>query len=158
PPPPPPPPSDLTTLAVESLLRGNHGGLVDEAAEYSEDTADEVLDAATAELHNQIEEEIEEAAVRPKPVTVTLPRGVRIDAEVQTDVLNLINRMVGEGKYGGLVRATGGDVTTMVRNFQQSAEIVQSWDSTEIREYLDSFAGESRVFEGIRQAFSLFEE
>jgi hypothetical protein len=157
PPPPPQPPRDLTTLAVESLLRSNDEAN-DEGVEDREDTTEEILNAATAELHNQIEEEIEESAVRPKPVTVTLPSGVRIDAEVQTDILNLINRMVGEGKYGGLVRTTDGDITAMIRNFQQSAKVVQSWDTLEIHEYLDSFAGESGAFEAIRQAFNQFEE
>lgn len=157
PPAPPPTPRDFTMLAVESLLRGNDEA-TDDRAEDTEDTAQEVLDLAAEALHEQIEEEIEDSTVRPKPVTVTLPSGVRIDAEVQTDVLNLINRMVGEGKYGGLVRADGGDITAMVRNFQQSAEVVQSWDSAEIREYLDSFARENGAFEDVRRAFDQFEE
>lgn len=149
--PPPPPPQDLTTLAVESLLR-------DDAETGDEDTSETVLDAAATELRTQIEEEIDDSTVRPKPVTVTLPSGVRIDAEVQTDVLNLINRLVGEAKYGGLVRAVGDDIAAMVRNFQQSAEVVQSWDSSNIREFLDTFVDESAAFEPIRQAFNHFQE
>ena len=50
-----------------------------------------------------------------------LPSGADIDEEIQTDVLNLISRMVDESKYGGLVAAHGDDIVAMVRNFQESA-------------------------------------
>ena len=41
------------------------------------------------------------STVRPEPVGVTLPSGVEVDDDVSTDVLNLVNRLVGEGRYGG---------------------------------------------------------
>jgi hypothetical protein len=151
-PPPPPAPKDLTSLAVENLL--THVAV--EEDEDPQDTSASVLDTAVATLREQLDD-IEDTTVRPKQVKVTLPSGSQIDHEVQTDVLNLVNRMVGEGKYGGLVRAVGDDIAAMVRNFQQSAEVVDYWDGSRIREFLDAFVRESTSFEPILRAFDEFE-
>lgn len=148
--PAPPPPRDLTALAVENLLRPDEG-------QDDDDTSDSSLDAAIAVLQDQIDD-IQDSTVRPEPVGVTLPSGARVDEVVSTDILNLVRRLVAEGRYGGLVRAVGDDVATMVRGFLQSAEVIQHWERTRIAEFLDAFAERSAEFAAIKEAFAAFDE
>jgi hypothetical protein len=156
PPPPPVPPKDLTTLAVEGLLRPSakpNSGEADEDA----DTSGGALDEAVTALRGEVDK-IEEETVRPRPIKVPLPSGLQIDEEVKTDILNLVNRMVGDAKYGGLVTSDGEDIVAMVRNFQQSAEVVQAWEAPMVRKYLDAFVDTSSEYAPIRQAFDEFDE
>jgi len=95
--------------------------------------------------------------VRPQSVKISLPDGVSIDEEVKTDVLNLVSRVVGEEKYGELVAVQGDDITDMVRNFQQSTEVVRAWGSPEILRLLDAFAPSSPQFAEVRDAFVAFD-
>ena len=44
------------------------------------------------------------------------------------------------------------DIVAMVRNFQQSSEVVKAWGALEIRKLLDAFASDSSEFEPIRAA------
>jgi len=148
-PPPPPPPKNLTALAVENLLR--------EDEIEDEDSADESLDNALKELRGQLEE-IGDSTVRPEPVTVTLPSGFQVDEVVSTDVVNMVNRLVGEGIYGGLVREVGDDVASMVRGFQQSAEVVRHFDRARIDEFLDAFAAAIPGAGAVKEAFERFDE
>jgi hypothetical protein len=94
--------------------------------------------------------------VRPLSVKVSLPSGTAIDEEIKTDVLNLVARVVDETKYGGLVAARGEDIVEMVRDFQQSAEVVKTWGGDEIRKLLDAFADDSSNYEPLRSAFNDF--
>ena len=97
--------------------------------------------------------------MRPTPVGVTLPSGKHIDAEIQTDILNLMNRMVGDGRYGGLIRGQGTEVSAIVRNFQQQSDVITPWLRENILEYLDAFAqSPSPGLNRIRQAFTRFDQ
>lgn len=154
--PEPPPPRDFTELAVDGLLRPSApatGGTNDD--DDADAPTGSVLDDAVRALQSELDA-IEET-VRPKPVKVTLPSGVQIDEEVKTDLLNLVDRMVGEDRYGGLVRADGNDVIHMVRNFQQSAEVLKTWEGTRIHHFLDAFIEAVPEFEHIRAAFEEFD-
>ena len=148
PPPRPPPPKTLIGLAVENLLRD------DEADD--EDSADDSLDQALLELRGQLDD-IDDSTVRPEPVSVTLPSGLQVDDLVSTDVVNMMNRLVGEGRYGGFVKSIGNDIATMVRGFQQSAEVVRHFELVRIKEFLDAFAAGSPAASGIRDAFLAFD-
>lgn len=165
---PTPPPKDLTSLAVDDLLdtadgasptdgpsegAGDSDGSEGSPAEPSASTngLDDVVLNLTKVL-NDLEE-----TVRPATITVKLPSGLQIDAEIKTDVLTLVSRMVDETSYGGLVRALGDDIASMVRNFQQSAEIVERWNATRVRKLVDAFADEATMFEPIRVAFNEFD-
>ncbi|MBV9381696.1 MAG: hypothetical protein JO242_13640, partial [Streptosporangiaceae bacterium] len=153
PPPPPeprpaPPVEDFTTLAVENLLRQD--------SDDDEDTSDTTINATVAGFREQLEEEIDNSEVRPKSVSVVLPSGKSIDAEVQADVLNFINRIVGEGRYGGLIHGEG-EVPEVVRNFQQQAELIKPWLREDVLEFLDVFA-EAPGLDVLRQAFARFDE
>jgi hypothetical protein len=148
PPPPPPPPKTLAELAVENLLRD-----VDAEDEDSDDAA---LDAAVTELREQLGD-IDDSTVRPEPVSVTLPSGFQIDDVVSTDVVNMVNRLVGEGLYGGYVKAVGEDLGTMVRGFQQSADVVRHFERAVIDEFLDAFANASPAAVPIRDAFLVYD-
>lgn len=147
--PPPPPPKNLTALAVENLLR--------EGETEDEDSADESLDNAVKELRGQLEE-IGDSTVRPEPVTVTLPSGFQVDEVVSTDVVNMVNRLVGESTYGGLVREVGDDIASMVRGFQQSAEVVRHFDRARIDEFLGAFAAAIPAAGAVKEAFERFDE
>ena len=109
------------------------------------------MDELTREL-DQLEQ-----TVRPEPIRVTLPSGAQIDGEVQNDVLALVGRMVDEVKYGGLARASGEDIATMVRNFQQSAEVIEPWDSAKLVYLINAFADTDPQFEPIREAFEQYD-
>ena len=147
-PPPPPAPKSLTALAVENLLNEDPD---------DDDLGAEAMDNAVSELRKQIGD-IDDSTVRPEPVSVTLPSGFQVDDVVSTDVLNLINRLVGEGRYGGLIKAKGDDIAAMVRNFQQSAEVMRHWDRDRIDEFLTIFADNSEPGAAIRDAFNAFDE
>jgi hypothetical protein len=153
PPPPPPPPRDFTALAVDGLLRPTESGDDEEADDAP---LPSVLNEAVTALQNELDS-IEDT-VRPRAVKLTLPSGVQIDEEVKTDVLTLVDRMVGEGRYGGLVRTAGDDIILMVRNFQQSAEVIKEWEGQRIRRFLEAFAESSTEYEPIQAAFNAYDE
>lgn len=144
----PQPPTTLNGLAIENLLR--------DADAEDEDTADEVLDSAVQGLNDQIRA-IDDSTVRPEPVGVTLPSGMKVDTVVATDVLNMVSRLVGDGTYGGLVSAQGEDIAAIVRGFQQTAEVVTTFDRARIVEFLDAFAGSTLQGASLKQAFEAFD-
>jgi len=144
----PPPPLTLTALAVENLLRDGDAD--------DDDSADRALDDAVSELREQLRE-IDDSTVRPEPVSVTLPSGFQVDDVVSTDVVNMVNRLVGEGLYGGVVKSIGDDIGAMVRGFQQSAEVVRHFERASIDEFLDAFASASPAATSIREAFTAYE-
>jgi DNA helicase HerA-like ATPase len=145
---PSPPPKTLTALAVENLLRD------DDAVD--EDSTGDSLDKAVSELRGQLDD-IDDSTVRPEPVSVTLPSGIQVDDVVSTDALNMVNRLVGEGLYGGFIKSIGDDVAAMVRGFQQSAEVVRHFERARIDEFMDGFAASSPTATGLRDAFSAFD-
>ena len=149
----PTPPTSLAALAAEAILRPTADGVEPDDTDPvdADDAALESLGNVMGELTSELEKL--EQAVRPEPIRVTLPSGAQIDSEVQNDVLALIGRMVDEVKYGGLARASGGDLGTMVRNFQQSAEVIEPWESTKIADLINAFAETDSQFEPIREAF-----
>ena len=98
-----------------------------------------------------------EQTVRPERILVTLPSGTQIDGIVQTDVLALVGRMVSETKYGGLVEVSGSDIAAMVRNFQQSAQVIKPWGSAEIAYLIKAFVEIDPRFEPIHQAFEEYD-
>lgn len=152
--PPPPPPKDLTELAVDGLLtppRKDGGDITDDYDTASGDVLDGAVETLTGEL-DKIED-----TVRPRPIEVALPNGVKIDEEVKTDVLNLVRRMVDDERYGGLVRVEGHDIAAIVRNFEQSAEVVKAWEASRVRKFLDAFVESSSDYEGLRDAFDTFD-
>jgi hypothetical protein len=149
PPRPPPPPRTLTALAVENLLR--------EDDTEDEDSTDSSLDNAVTELREQLTD-IDDSTVRPEPVSVTLPSGFQVDDVVSTDVVNMVNRLVGEGLYGGFVKSIGDDIGTMVRGFQQSAEVVRHFERAQIDEFLGAFAESSGAAAAIRGTFIAYDE
>ncbi len=147
--PPAPPPKTLTALAVENLLRSDDPG--------DDDSSDDSLNGVVEELHSQLRD-IDDSTVRPEPVSVTLPSGFQVDEVVSTDVVNLVNRLVGEGRYGGLIRSFGDDIASMIRGFQQSAEVVRHWDRSRIDEFLVAFAPASPTAAAVQEAFERFDE
>ncbi len=158
-----PPPKNLTALAVDVLLQpsADADGDDDHDDDAPErDTTGSALDKAMASLRNELKDLDENDklsdTVRPLSVKVSLPSGTAIDEEVKTDVLNLVGRVIDETQYGALVSVPGDDIVTMVRNFQQSTEVVRAWGSAEIVKLLDAFAATSPQFAPIREAFAAF--
>jgi hypothetical protein len=158
-----PPPRTLTALAIDVLLQPSveqdDDDCVDDAPAV--DTTGTALDKAMTSLRSELNDLDENDklsdTVRPLSVKVSLPSGAAIDEEVKTDILNLVGRVVDETKYGALVTVQGHDIVTMVRNFQQSTEVVRSWGSAEIVKLLDAFAARSEQFVPIRDAFTAFD-
>ena len=152
-----PAPINLTELAAEALLRPTTQDVAPEDADPDDydDAAPtslrKAMDSLTSELDNL------EETVRPEAISVTLSSGTQIDGVVQTDVLALVGRMVDKAKYGGLVRVSGGDIAMMVRNFQQSVEVLQPWDSAMIADLIDAFAQANPQFGAIREAFERYD-
>ena len=155
-----PQPTSLTALAAGALLRSTTGDVEPGGADsQDQDEADDTAQASLAKVVDELTSELDslEQTVRPEPIRVTLPSGAQIDGEVQTDALALVGRMVGETKCGGLVRVLGADIASMVRNFQQSAEIIESWDSAKITYLIEAFVETDIQFSPIREAFEHFD-
>lgn len=154
---PPPPPTSLAALAAEALLRPTIGNAEPDGTDPAD--ADDAAPESLGDVMDDLTRELDklEQTVRPEAISVTLPSGAQVDGEVQNDVLALIGRMVDETKYGGLARASGGDMGTMVRNFQQSAEVIEPWESTKITDLLNAFADADAQFEPIREAFERYD-
>ncbi len=158
--PPLPPPTSLTALAAAALLRSTaYDAGRDDIDSLDRDETDDTAPAALATVVDELTSELDnvEQTVRPEPIRVTLPSGAQIDGEVQTDVVSLVGRMVDEAKCGGLVRVAGSDIATMVRNFQQSGEIVESWDLAKIASLIKAFAEVNPQFDSIRDAFERYD-
>ena len=154
--PPLPLPTSLTALATGALLRSTaHDVESDGIYSGDQDGADDTAPASLAKVMDELTSELDnmEETVRPEPIRVTLPSGVQIDGEVKTDVVSLVGRMVDESKCGGLVRVLGADIATMIRNFQQSGEIIESWDLAQIAYLIKAFAETDPQFDSIREAF-----
>lgn len=150
-----PTPFNLTELAAEASLRPSTQDGASEDPDDYDDAAPPSLRKAMDSLTKELED-LEET-VRPEAISVTLSSGTQIDGVVQTDVLALVGRMVDEAKYGGLVRVSGGDIAMMVRNFQQSAEVTQPWNSTMIADLVEAFTQADPQFGAIRQAFERYD-
>ena len=156
----PAPPISLTALAAEALLKPTADDVEsDDADPHDPDAEDDTAPGSLSKVMDDFTSELDklEQNVRPESIRVSLPSGAPIDGEVQTDVLALVGRMVDEAKYGGLVRAVGGDIATMVRNFQQSAEVIEPWDSAKIIYLIGAFAETDLQFEPIRKAFEQYD-
>jgi hypothetical protein len=161
---PPPPPKDLSSLAVHYLLdttvddneEDEPGGRKSDSGQSDEPRQPTSASDDTVSNLTAVIDELEET-VRPATITVNLPSGEQIDAEIKTDVLTLVSRMVDKTNFGGLVKALGDDVPSMVRNFQQSKEVLEPWESVRLRKLVDAFADEASEFEPIRTAFDKFE-
>ena len=150
------PPTSLTALAAEALLRPTaHDAEPDGVGSPVQDDAEDTTPASLAKVVSELTSELDsmEQTVRPEPIRVNLPSGAQIDGEVKTDVVSLVGRMVDEAKCGGLVRVVGADIATMIRNFQQSGEIVESWDLGKIAYLIEAFAEIDPQFDPIREAF-----
>jgi hypothetical protein len=146
------PPSSLAELAAQALLRPQDQDAYDNHdSDDDDDTAPTSLDKTIGELTTTLDGL--EQTTRPEKFTIILPSGVQIDGQVQTDVLGLICRMVGEESYGGLAKVLGRDISTMVRNFQQSAEVSEPWNSEKICHIAGAFAETNSEFESIQRAF-----
>ena len=123
-------PRTLTGLAVESLLN-------------DEDTDNAVADMCPDEAMTQVRaqlENINESTIRPVPVSVTLPDGLQVDHQVSTAVINMVNRLIGDDSYGGLVSSHGEDIDTMVQGFQHSAKVLRRFERLTIDRFLEAFA------------------
>lgn len=164
---PPTPPKNLTALAVDVLLEPStdeghsDNDATDDSLEPSDSSApalEGALSSLRAELDDLEKNDKLTDTVRPQSVKVSLPSGVAIDEEVKTDVLNLVSRIVDESKYGALVSAPGDDIAEIVRNFQQTAEVVKEWTSDDIRRLLAAFASSSPEFEPLLTAFAAFDK
>ena len=142
-------PTNITMLAVESLLETS-------AAEQDDDLADTALNTVAQSLREQLDEISEDPTVRPRPVTVELPSGAELGEEIQTDVLNLMRHVISEDRLGGLVEPLGADTIGMVRNFQQSPKVTTAWEVSQIRELLEAFAVDDATFLPLVQAFDAF--
>ena len=158
--PPLPPPTSLTALAAAALLRSTaHDVEPDGIDSPDQDGAHDTAPASLAKAMDELTSELDnmEETVRPEPIRVTLPSGAQIDGEVKTDVVSLVGRMVDESKCGGLVRVSGADIATMIRNFQQSGEITESWDLAKIAYLIEAFAETDPQFDSIREAFERYD-
>lgn len=164
---PPSPPASLTALALDQLLRPSPPSSDEgtnretpEDGETPEDTTpplDQAMSSLRKELDTLEKDEKLSDTVRPQAIKVSLPEGLSIDEEVQTDVLNLVGRLVSEDRYGALVSVQGEEITDMVRNFQQSTEVVRAWGPDEVLQLLDAFAPSSPEFAEVRDAFVAFD-
>lgn len=59
---------------------------------------------------------------------------------VRLDVLNLIDKVLDDGVYGGLIQLDLNDIDDVLRRFNLQEHVVDTWNHDEIREILDRIA------------------
>lgn len=113
PPPPPPEKARMVEVAAKSIVQDPE----------TQQELDSLIQQAKEDL-----EDIDESQLRPEKIVVPLESGIQVQAEARTDVINLVTKLIGEGGYGGLVKAEGGALDEILRRFQADQDIVQFWN------------------------------
>lgn len=116
-------PLDLSAVAAEALLE-----VPDDSTEQAQ-----IVEDVQAQL-----DEIPDTQLRPVKVSVELGLA-RAEVEARSDVLNLMAKVIGDGRYGGLVTSTAVDIDDMLRRFRPGTDLVHPWSREELERFFASF-------------------
>src|SRR5690606_30192779 len=77
-----------------------------------------------------------EAQLKAETISVPSGSGGEIISEARGDVLNLVAKLVGTGRYGALLDGGGGDLEAMIRRYHAKPQVISHWTRHEIEPLL----------------------
>jgi hypothetical protein len=135
-----PPTEKMVKVAAESLVDDERGPDVT---------------AIVAELQKVLNE-VEEVALRPKPLRVKLPDGTtEATSSARLDLLNLVGKILGEDSYGGFVEVEAPDLESALRRFDVEQHLLTRWEGQRIEDFLDHLAIDE-AGEQLRSSFQAY--
>ncbi len=138
--PPPHKPTPASTFAAGALL--------------SDDESDhEDLNVAVEETLSTVGDVDSGATVGSERWDFDLPSGLVVQGQVRREVLDIVTRLVGEGRYGGWIASNDGDIEERIRGYRGEEDLRAVWSSEQILEFLDSLDDEG---EGGRELSARF--
>lgn len=67
-----------------------------------------------------------------------LPSGIIVQGQVSGEVVDIVTRLVGVGRYGGWIDGNDGDIRERIRGYRGEDDLKAEWTSQQILEFLDS--------------------
>ncbi|MEH0843116.1 DUF87 domain-containing protein [Micromonospora sp. CPCC 205711] len=67
-----------------------------------------------------------------------LPSGVIVQGQASREVMDIVTRLVGEGRYGGWITCNEGDIWERIRGYRGEEDLRAEWTSEQILEFLGS--------------------
>ncbi|MCX4387286.1 DUF87 domain-containing protein [Micromonospora peucetia] len=67
-----------------------------------------------------------------------LPSGIIVQGQVSGEVVDIVTRLVGVGRYGGWIDGNDGDIWERIRGYRGEDDLKAEWTSHQILEFLDS--------------------
>jgi hypothetical protein len=120
---------------VEKVARVAAQALVDE------DRAGDV-ETIVRELRMQLDA-LDEGKLRPETIRIKLPDGTtEAFTTVRLDLLNLLDKVLGEDSYGGLVEIEAPDLESALRRFDVDQHLLARWRGERLGEFLQHLSGD----------------
>jgi hypothetical protein len=99
------------------------------------------LDAIESDVKTRVNE-IEDAK-RVESISIDVPSEARtVTAEIRTDLLSVIRKVIGEANYGGIVRTEALLVDEILKRFGANEDVVLSWSRERLDELFSALASE----------------
>lgn len=92
---------------------------------------DEVVHEMTAKLN-----EIPDAQLKAETVGAQSRSGWEVTSDARGDLVNLVAKLVGEGRYGALLDGGEGDLEAMIRRYHAKPQVISPWTRAEIEPLL----------------------
>ena len=96
------------------------------------------------------------ASVGSERWDLDLPSGLIVQGEVRREVLDIVTRLVGAGRYGGWIASNEGDIEERIRGYRGEEDLRAVWTSDQILEFLDSLDDEGDGGREFRDRFTDF--
>lgn len=94
---------------------------------------DEVVQQVTEKLNS-----FAEAQLKTETVSVPSGSGGEIVSEARGDVVNLVAKVIGTGRYGALLEGGEGDLEAMIRRYHAKPQAISHWAREEIEPLLSA--------------------
>ncbi|MFG2064018.1 ATP-binding protein [Micromonospora sp. NPDC048871] len=118
-------PISASTVAADALLSGD--------ASLQDD-----LDAAVESAAGVSELDSGGTPVGTERWEDELPSGIIVQGQVSGEVVDIVTRLVGVGRYGGWIDGNDGDIWERIRGYRGEDDLKAEWTSQQILEFLDS--------------------
>ncbi|MFF4876336.1 helicase HerA domain-containing protein [Micromonospora sp. NPDC000668] len=122
---PPNTPTPASTVAAQALLS-------------DDESRQEDLDVAVDTVAEVGEVDGGGSAVGTERWETDLPSGVIVQGQASREVLDIVTRLVGEGRYGGWITCNEGDIWERIRGYRGEEDLRAEWTSEQILEFLGS--------------------
>lgn len=96
------------------------------------------LDAAVASTMDKAESVNESgSSIGTERWLSELPSGSVVQGHIQREVLDIVTRLVGEGRYGGWISSNEGDIEDRIRGYRGAEDLRDIWTEKEIFGFLE---------------------